>query len=244
MTTNLKELYESFRSQPLPFIALVTGVAIITPAVTYSISVAPRAPEDVIMAGAVSLFCVTIYIWILDLIKFIDFRSKGVRAGVYSAAVLVILGSCATLVKSRLSRPAFPYAGYWSLPMTYSYWDPNRSVWATTRGTWRVCLTYSERTGTYTGVSVPNWYVLQDDPASGTHVEWVEISEFAPESKRIRLKLKTNVRPEEEFALTLGEVSEKGVRSVQAPASPSARPSASDLMHPSKNAELELVPAN
>lgn len=131
MGNNIQSIYRSFGRSPLAFIAFITGVAVVSPAVMYSIYLRPKDPEEVIMAGAVAVFSVTIYLWILDLIGFINFRNSATRASVYSVAIVVILGSCATLVKNRLTKAPFPYAGMWNFHMTYTYWDAETKSWHT-----------------------------------------------------------------------------------------------------------------
>jgi hypothetical protein len=158
------------------FALLLMLAAIIVPPVMYSVNLRNPTPAELLVAISIGMFASTLYLWVLDATNTLPFRSAWVSRGVYSAAIVSILGTSVGVYKDAFVPP-YPYQGEWLLSIR-----ENGETLAAQRP---VALSFSRQTGTYWGYGDSPSGFLRDKPDS-----WLKVVSFDPRSKRLELQVR------------------------------------------------------
>lgn len=100
----------------LPNVALLLMmVAIILPAVNYSLWLKNPTPSELLVAICIALFSSVVFLWILDVTGVLPFKSGWVSKSVYGAAIASVLGTSVAVYSEYFSQRKHPYEGKWEL---------------------------------------------------------------------------------------------------------------------------------
>ncbi len=151
--------------------------AILLPAAFYgfNLMMARPTPADVLVSICISLFSAVLFLWILDAVSILPFRSQWVSKSIYGAAIVSVLGTSVAVYKDYFAARKYPYEGSW----VFQYLDA-----AELKRT-NLIMLYSDQSGAYWGYSELD----NADPKDKDPIIWVKVDEFDPNKREIRLQL-------------------------------------------------------
>src|SRR5258708_1191620 len=80
--------------QQLPRLALMAVVvAVLVPAVNYSVHLTDPTPAQLLVAICIGVFSSVLCLWILDAVNVLRFRSEWVARSIWTAAIVSVLGT-------------------------------------------------------------------------------------------------------------------------------------------------------
>jgi hypothetical protein len=166
----------SLKKVPGTAITLIM-VGILLPAAFHSFKLASSeaTPSDLLVSICISLFSGILFLWILDAVSILPFRSQWVSKSVYGAAIISILGTSVAVYKDFFAVRKYPFEGSWNLV----YQDSNNIKRA------NAIMMFSDQSGAYWGYSEFDNSDLKD----GESIVWIKIDEFDPKDKEIRVQL-------------------------------------------------------
>jgi hypothetical protein len=163
----------------LPRITLMAVVvAVLMPAVNYSIHLSDPTPAQLLVAICIGVFSSVICLWILDAVSVFKFRSEWVARSVWTAAIVSILGTGVGVFQGAFADRKYPYEGPWVVRV-YSAVD--KSFIAERQAV----LIFSQSTESYWGYSETS-LVVPPDPNKALSAE---IIAFDPKKPRITIRL-------------------------------------------------------
>jgi hypothetical protein len=163
----------------LPRITLMAVViAVLMPAVNYSIRLRDPTPAQLLVAICIGVFSSVICLWILDAVSFIKFRSEWVARSVWTAAIVSVLGTGVGVFQGAFADRKYPHEGPWVVRV-YSPVDKSFSAER------QAVLTYSQSTDSYWGYSETS-LIVPPDPNKAISVEIVA---FDPKKPHVTIRL-------------------------------------------------------
>jgi hypothetical protein len=158
----------------LPGLALMLMLAsVLLPAAYYSYHLKDPRPSQLLVAICIGVFSSVVFLWILDSVAILQFRSSWVSRSVYGLAIASILGTSVGVYKDAFSDAKYPYEGRWEVLLINP--KDGREIAHKT-----VALVYSERSDTYWGNS--DYEPLPTDSAA--RAAWLGVNDFNPKEKR------------------------------------------------------------
>lgn len=142
-------------------------IAIVLPAVTYSINLRDPSPAQLLIAICIALFSSVVFLWILDATSILKFHSPWVSKSVYGAAIVSVLGTSVAVYQDAFTARKYTYEGGWQLSVLREKED--KFLADNT-----VVLVFSESAGAYWGYSNA---VRHGD---NNRASWLEVKEFSP----------------------------------------------------------------
>lgn len=157
----------AFQKFELPTLALsLMLVAVVLPSALYSYRLTDPTPPELLVAICVALFSSVVFLWILDAVAILRFRSEWVSKSIYGAAIASVLGTSVAVYKDAFTTIKYPYEGGWNLQITSQTQGPY--------GRLPVLIMFSERSGAYWGYS-------EFRPSKETpEIVWAEIANLSP----------------------------------------------------------------
>ena len=166
------------RLRQLPYMALtMMMVAILLPAVNYSMRLGDPTPQQLIVAICIGIFSSVFCLWILDSVGVVTFRSPALRGTIYTAGVGAIIAAGVAGFRGGLSDRAYPYEGVWNIRV-HSVADNSFVV------DHSAVLIYSRSASAYWGYS--ETLKPEQGPSQAAALELVE---FLPDTPSIALRL-------------------------------------------------------
>jgi hypothetical protein len=167
--------------------------AILLPAVMNAMRLASGrpTPADLLVAICISLFSGVIFLWILDAVSILKFRSEWLSKSVYGAAIVSVLGTSVAVYKDYFATRKYIYEAPWALEYTEKDYLKRAQM----------IILYSDHAGAYWGYSdFDSSDQKGDDP-----IVWIKIDELDPTAKEIMLQLyrKSGKTQVEKYPLTI-----------------------------------------
>jgi hypothetical protein len=151
-------------------------MSVLLPSAFYSYHLKDPTPSQLLVAICIGLFSSVVFLWILDAVSILRFRSEWVSKSVYGAAIVSILGTSAGVYKDAFSASKYPYEGAWIVSILN--FNTNQEIASAT-----VALAYSDRSDTYWGNST----YQPPRPEQKIGAVWIGVSDFNPSEGRILL---------------------------------------------------------
>lgn len=156
-----------FQQFELPSLALfLMLVGVVLPSALYSYRLTDPTPPELLVAICVALFSSVVFLWILDAISILRFRSEWVSKSIYGAAIASVLGTSVAVYKDAFASRKFPYEGAWQLQIEPKSPIPSALL--------SILISHSEQSDTYWGYSE---YRTTKEPAG---IIWAHIADFYP----------------------------------------------------------------
>lgn len=166
-------------SRQLPQLTLMAVVvAVLMPAVNYSIRLHDPTPAQLLVAICIGVFSSIVCLWILDAVGVLKFRSEWVARSVWAAAIVSILGTGVGVFQGAFAERKYPYEGPWAVRV---YATSDKSFIAERQA----ILTYSQSTESYWGYSETS---LPTPPQPNKAIS-LEIVAFDPKKPDVTLRL-------------------------------------------------------
>ena len=140
---------EGFGRQIPRLSLMVVVVAVLMPAVNYSLRLSDPTPSQLLVAICIGVFSSVICLWLLDAVSILRFRSEWVSRSVWGAAIVPILGTGVGVFQGAFAERKYPYEGQW-LVRVYS---PSENAFVAER---QAVLIYSQSTESYWGDRTPH----------------------------------------------------------------------------------------
>jgi hypothetical protein len=156
---------------------LLMLAGILFPAATYSYKLHDPTPAQLLVAICITLFSGVVFLWILDATSVIRFRSEWVSRSIYGAAIVSVLGTSVAVYKDAFGARPYPYEGRWQLVVLQ---PPANKILANHN----LLLIFSESAGEYWGYSE-----LAPKDSSSDKAAWVEVLDFTPQDRNLKLRL-------------------------------------------------------
>jgi hypothetical protein len=133
-----------------------------------------------LVAICIALFSSIVFLWILDAVSILRFRSEWVSKSIYGAAIASVLGTSVAVYKDAFTTRKYSYEGGWQLQIIPQVQAPDISL--------PVLLMFSEQSDVYWGYSE---YHPSKEP-EGTI--WGQVTVFAPKgaSASVSIRLFSN----------------------------------------------------
>jgi hypothetical protein len=168
--------HSGFFTRNLAVFALVLMLAsVLLPSAYYSYHLKDPTPSQLLVAISIGVFSSVVFLWILDSVAILQFKSPWVSRSVYGVAVASILGTSVGVYKDAFSDLKYPYEGRWEVSVISKDGEVVHKI---------VALAYSDRSDTYWGNSdyAP---VLPNDSTSAV---WVGLTDFSPVENRVVIR--------------------------------------------------------
>lgn len=153
-------------------------IAVLAPAVNYSIRLNNPTPPQLLVAICIGVFSSVVCLWLLDAVSLLRFRSDWVARSVWAAAIASILGTGVGVFGGAFAERRYPFEGPWFVRV-YSATDKMFIAEP------QAVLTYREPTESYWGFS----QVSLLTPANPSKAISVEVKDFEPSKPHITLSL-------------------------------------------------------
>jgi hypothetical protein len=165
---------------------------ILLPAAIHAVKLGnDETPANLLVSICISLFAGVIFLWILDAVSILPFRSQWVSKSVYAAAIVSVLGTSVAVYADFFSSRKYPFEGAWALQYTDGDYVKRTNV----------IMMYSNQSRAYWGYSEFDDRDQKDKDA----VIWIKIDDFDPKAAEIRLQLYKSSKKiaDENYRLTI-----------------------------------------
>jgi len=163
----------------IPGMALqIMLLGILIPTAFYAFKLRDPTPAQLLVAICMSLFSAVVFLWILDAVSILRFRSAWVSRSVYGAAIASVLGTSVAVYQDSFAASKYPFQGAWEITIL----DAATSAVVADR---RLALAYSDSSASYWGYSNVETAPTR---AAGQAI-WLEVRHFRPTTKQISLRL-------------------------------------------------------
>jgi hypothetical protein len=161
----------------VPSLALTLMLAgVVLPSVFYSYRLIDPTPSELLVAICIALFSSIVFLWILDAVSILRFRSEWVSRSIYGAAIASVLGTSVAVYKDAFTTRKYSYEGGWQLQITPQTQAADVSL--------PILLMFSEQSDVYWGYSE---FHPSKDP-EGT--VWVQVTAFAPKGVKANVSIR------------------------------------------------------
>ena len=151
--------------------------AILLPAVlnAFRLASSKATPTDLLVTICISLFSGVLFLWILDAVSILRFRSEWVSKSVYGAAIVSVLGTSVAVYKDFFAARKYVYEGPWN----FQYMEKDYVKRA------HMIILYSDQAGAYWGYSDFD----NSDQKVDDGIVSIKIDELDPDRKEVMLQL-------------------------------------------------------